>query len=142
EQRLLDELVDDARLHRAVALALLERALHERRDVEGADRDAEGEEELGQVAAQVASVPVTLRRLARERPVDDPLELRGHLLVDLRDARHLRRLHLLDGLEIGVSEEESLPRQELPEDDAYGEDVGASVDLLAHGRLGREVREL
>ena len=40
EERLLDELVDDARLHRAMALALLHRALNELRDVERAHRHA------------------------------------------------------------------------------------------------------
>ena len=66
----------------------------------------------------------------------------GHLLVDLRDARHLRRLHLLHRLEVGVAEEEALPREQLPQDDADREDVGPRVDVLPHRRLGREVGEL
>ncbi len=48
-------------------------------------------------------------------------------------------LHALDGLEVGVAEEQALPREQLPEDDADREDVGAGVDLLPHRRLRRQV---
>jgi hypothetical protein len=100
------------------------------------------EHELRELEAELARGSVALRRLARERLVEDAFELRRDLLVDLRDARNLRGLHLLHRLKVGVAEKEALPCEELPENDADGEDVGTRVDVLSHRRLGREVREL
>ena len=141
EERLLDELVDDARLRRPVSLALAHRALHQVRDVEGADGDRVLEEELREVEPKVSRRLISLRGLTRERAIDDALEIRRHARVDFDDARNHRLLDLLDGLEVGVAEEEPLASEELPEDDADGEDVGAGVDFLSHGGFGRQVRE-
>ena len=65
-----------------------------------------------------------------------------HLAVDLANRRDARLLHLLHGLEVGVAEEQAAPGEQLPEDDADREDVGACVDVLPERRLGRQVAEL
>jgi hypothetical protein len=44
--------------------------------------------------------------------------------------------------EVGLAQEEATTGEQLPEDDADREDVGARVDLLPHRGLGREVAEL
>ncbi len=64
----------------------------------------------------------------------------GTFLLICEMLGHLRRLHLLHGLEVGVAEEEALPGEQLPQDDPDREDVRAGVDLLAHRRLGRRGR--
>src|SRR5712671_1617416 len=47
-----------------------------------------------------------------------------------------------DALEIALHAEQTLPRGELPQNDAEREDVGAPIELLARDLLGRHVREL
>ena len=66
----------------------------------------------------------------------------GTLRFDLRDRRDLRLLHLLHRLEVGLAEEEALPGEQLPEDDADREDVGPASTSWPMRRLGREIGEL
>ena len=80
--------------------------------------------------------------IARQRLADDLLELRLHFRVLRGDRRHLGLAHQLDRLVVGLAVEQALAGEQLVQQDADGEDVGAAVDLLAAGRLGRQVAEL
>jgi hypothetical protein len=51
-------------------------------------------------------------------------------------------LHLLEGGEVALADEEPLAGEQLVEHDAHGEDVAASVDRQAPHLLGRHVAEL
>jgi len=44
-------------------------------------------------------------------------------------------------LKICVAQKQSLPCEELPQNNSDGENIRASVDVLSHRRLGREVRK-
>ena len=147
QQLFLDQPIDDRLLLRP-GLAFLElrllrdRGLHQRRDVEGGDLELAAEEVAGDRILERARALVPLDDVLRERAADDLLELGVDLGIDAREARDLRLLHELHGLEVGLAEEEPSPREHLPEDDAEREHVGARVDRLTECGLRGEVAEL
>ena len=58
------------------------------------------------------------------------------------EARHLRSGNRLNGLVVGLAEEEAPTCEHLPKTNAEGEDVGALVGLLPARDFRREVAEL
>ncbi len=92
--------------------------------------------------SEVATRLEALVLVAGERLEEDALELLVHLRVQPGQTRNGGLLNQLHGLVIGLAEEETPTREHLPEHDPQREDVGASVDLLTHRRLGRQIAEL
>jgi hypothetical protein len=78
--------------------------LHQRGDIERADRHRVLEHELGEIGPQFAGCRVPLKRVSRQRSVHDALEQRRHATVDLGDSGNGRLLHLLDGLKVGFTQ--------------------------------------
>ena len=97
------------------------------------------EQVLRERVLQIARRLEALVEIARQRLAHDLLELRRDLGVLRGDRRHLGLPHQLDRLVVGLAVEEALAGQQLVQEDADGEDVGAAVDLLAARRLGRQV---
>ncbi|PRP92123.1 hypothetical protein ENSA5_51420 [Enhygromyxa salina] len=100
------------------------------------------EQEPEQVVGEVGGGPVALVDVAGQRLADDVLELFGDLGVLGADAGDLGRADGLDGLVVGLAQEQAAHGQHLVGEDADGEDVGPAVDWLAVSGLGREVAEL
>ncbi len=51
-------------------------------------------------------------------------------------------MHLTDGIQIRLTEEQPATREHLPEHDADREDVGSMVDALPHCGFRRQIAEL
>ncbi|HEX7844079.1 MAG TPA: hypothetical protein VF469_41675 [Kofleriaceae bacterium] len=132
--------MDDRSLRQPRVRLLAHGVLHDRRDVVAADRLCEPEHELRQILSELARRGVALLRIPGERLVDDALEVRRNAPVDLRDRRDLRGLDLVDDLNVGIAGEQALRREQLPQDDPDGKDVGAAIDLPPQRDLGREIR--
>jgi hypothetical protein len=94
------------------------------------------EQQLIQSTPEIARALVALRRIFSERLHQDALELRRNGAIDFADRGHTRGLHHAHGLEIRLAHEQATARQELPQDDADGENVGAAVHRPALGGLG------
>lgn len=77
-----------------------------------------------------------------ERSIDDALELGRDAGVDLRDRRNARCLDLVQDLNIAVAGEQAPRREQLPQDDSDGEDVGSAVYVFSERRLRRQIGEL
>ena len=100
------------------------------------------EQEPEQVVGELVGGRVALVEVAGQGLADDVLELLGDLGVLRPDARDLGGPDHLDGLVVGVAEEQPTHGQHLVGEDADREHVGPTVDRLAVGGLGRQVREL
>ena len=85
---------------------------------------------------------VAIVDVLRERLEHDLLELLGDASVVRRGRHDLDVLHLLEGGEVGLADEEPLTREQLVEHDADGEDVAASIERQPPHLLGRHVAEL
>jgi len=91
---------------------------------------------------EVDRVLVAIVHVLGQRLEDDPLELVGDLPVVRRRRQDLDVADLLEGREVALADEEALAGQQLVQDDAAGEDVGAPIDRQAAHLLGRHVPEL
>jgi hypothetical protein len=92
-----------------------------------------------EVAIHLLRGPVPLRRLLRQRPQDDEVEVAWDLGPDRRRRlRHLREVLHRD-LDRRLAGERHLPREELVEHDAGRVEVGRLVDRRAARLLRREV---
>ena len=101
-----------------------------------------GEEELVEVVAELLGGLVALAEVLGEGPQDDAFEVAGDGRVDARERGDYGDAHLLDGLVVGLALEEAAAAEHLVEEDAGGEDVGATVDGLALDGFRGEVAEL
>src|SRR5690606_23003352 len=115
---------------------------HELSDVEARNLAPDAEEHPVQIAAEIARALIAARGIRGERPIHDGLELGRNPGVELAKGRHVRLLHHANGLVVALSQEQPSTREELPEDDADREDVGARVYRLPLSRLRRQIAEL
>ena len=140
----VDERVDERGLglRRPLAHQLHLRVAHQRRDVAGGDLHAPREQVLRQRVAEIGGVVVAVLGVPGQRLAHHALELGLDVGVERLQRRHPRLADLLDGGVVGVAVEQALAREQLPQDDAHREHVGASVDLEPARGLGGQVAEL
>ena len=130
----LQQVIDDAGLRLAFARLhppVFQTLAHQLGDVARDDLQSPRVRVLRQRVLDVVRVLVAILFALGERLADDVLQLRFDLGVLRLDRRDLRVADQLDGLVVGLAVEQALPGQELVEQDADREDVGAVVDLLA-----------
>lgn len=114
----------------------------ERGDAGGLQEHAGRGGSIAQGVLEVGGVGEAMGRLALQGAVDCGSEGGRQIGTDGACGRYWVLQHAVQGSHGVIGAEEALSVEELPGDDTEGEDVGASVDGLAVGLLGREVGEL
>ncbi len=115
-----------------------ERPRQQRRHVVGTPAEALALEEPAEVVGELLRGAVALRRLPRQGALEHLPHRRRHV-GDLGQAGHVEAADEGERVRAG---EERLAREQLVEEHAGEEDVGARVDLAPHRLLGREVPRL
>ena len=95
-----------------------------------------------QLVAHLVRALVALVRIALERAHHHAVQRRFDGRVAGGRPRDRHPLHQLQRVEVGVTDEQPLPRQQLVQDDAQREQVGPCVRPRPFQQLGRQVRHL
>ena len=139
----LDGLVDLGVVGAArFAAARVHHAAHEARDPETRDGAAEAIEEVSERLGQGLGVLVAAIDILCQRALDNLDELVWDIRAHRLHVGDLGHLDLLEGLVVGLAEEEAPPHQHLPQQDPHREDVRTKVDPLAVCGLRREIAKL